>query len=85
MNFMTSVSSTKMDYASHYELIWKLTLSGAFSVKSFYGHLIAGEVNGGDFPAKKIWKAKATPRVALFCFYATKECILTLEKLVRRR
>lgn len=39
----------KNDHNSDDEPVWKLTSSEIFSVKSFYGHLIAGEVSSGDF------------------------------------
>lgn len=65
---------------------WKLNKSGRFTVSYFYRYLTSGNGLGSNtFSFRTIWKANATPRITfLFAWEAAKECILTVENLMRR-
>jgi hypothetical protein len=55
-------------------LIWKLTNSGAFSVKSFYLAMQFNEV----VPYKFMWKVKIPLRIKTFLWLMLKKSILTI-------
>lgn len=58
---------------------------GEFTVKSCY-ELLMGEndTRMECFPVKQIWKAQALPRIAFFAYEASRECILTIDNLMKR-
>lgn len=62
-------------------LIWRLTKSGVFSVKSFYRALM---IQGSGFPFKRIWKFKIPPRVTVFLWLLLKNSVLTKDNLLKR-
>lgn len=43
-----------------------------------------GHIRLDCFSTKQIWKIQAPPRIALFAWEAGKECILTIDNLMRR-
>lgn len=49
------------------------------------GTLIAGKVDGGTFPAKKIERSKATLRIMFFAWKAANAYILTLHELISEK
>lgn len=67
------------------KLIWSLNSNGSFTVKFFYKHLAGHNCSERmDFPAKMIWRTKAPPRVSFFAWEASKDCILTIDNLMKR-
>ena len=59
------------------KLLWKLTLNGVFDVRSFYNSL-------SDPPGKCIWSVKVPKRVSFFLWTSARDCILTIDNLVKR-
>lgn len=57
---------------------------GFFSVKSFYKWLFKCKSDAIKIPYKQIWKVKVPPWVSFFVWEASRECILTIDKLRRR-
>lgn len=67
------------------KLTWLLESSGSFRVKSFYNHLVGhNSVEKKVFPAKMIWRANAPTKVSFFAWEASKECILTIDKIMKK-
>lgn len=67
------------------QLVRKLRKQRDYSVKSFYRHLTRGkDVKLLIFLVKQIWKTKAPPRITFFAWEASRECIPTIDKLMRR-
>lgn len=66
------------------KVVWKLKKDDKFTVKSFYEHWVKRDGDGGRFPAMQIWKVKALPQIVFFACEASQECILTIDKLMRR-
>lgn len=64
--------------------VWKLKKDGIFTVKSFYHYLANNEGERVRFPDSQIWKVRAPPRITFFAWEAVQECILTIDKLMRR-
>lgn len=56
-----------------------------FSVRSFYQFLVGNMWNRRDyFLATQIWKTLAPQRIAFFAWETGRECILTIDKLMKR-
>jgi hypothetical protein len=62
-------------------LVWSLSKSGHFEVKSLYKALASQEVS--LFPWKSIWRVKASSRVSFFVWTTALEKILTHDNLRR--
>jgi hypothetical protein len=62
-------------------LIWTLSPSGVFSVKSFY----LAMQSCGSVPYKFLWKVKLPLRIKIFMWLVLKKSILTRDVLLKRR
>jgi hypothetical protein len=62
-------------------LVWRLTTSGSFSVKSMYADYMNGHT---IFLRKYIWKLKIPLKVRIFMWFLHKKVILTKDNLARR-
>lgn len=60
--------------------IWKLNARDIL----LYYHLPKRNDMCMDFPLKQILKVKASPRVGFFTWNTARECILTIDKLIKR-
>ena len=76
--FLTSIVVTNEGPDS---LRWKLSKDGVFDSRSFY--LALNNRSGVSFPWKRIWAAKAPPRVAFFIWTVAWGRILTCDNLMR--
>lgn len=67
------------------QLVWKHRKNRMFSVNSYYELLMGeGDSRFGCFPARRIWKAQAPPKVVFFAWEACRERILTINNLMKR-
>lgn len=64
--------------------VWKLEKDGIFTVKYFYDYLTNRVGEGVRFPTLQIRKVKAVPKIAFFAWEADQECIIIIDKLIRR-
>lgn len=63
------------------KLVWNLTKTGVFSVKSFYNALCVQQI---DIPLKKIWSFKILLKIKIFIWILLRGKILTKDNLFRR-
>lgn len=66
------------------QLVWTFTKSGQFNFRSFYTYLSKKEPIESRFPYWQILKVNAPLGVAFFAWEASRECILTTDRLKRR-
>jgi hypothetical protein len=64
------------------KLVWSLSKSGQFAVRSYYGALQVS--NRSKFPWKMIWGVKAPRRISFFLWTAARGKILTCDNLMKR-
>lgn len=64
---------------------WKLKQDGEFTVEFYYKYLVGREHDGiPNFLAHQSSKLKAPPMVAFFTWEASHECMLTIDKIMKR-
>jgi hypothetical protein len=62
--------------------VWKLNISGTFSVKLMYADIMNGHT---VFLRKYIWKIKVPPKIKIFMWFLYKKVILTKDNLAKRK
>ena len=64
------------------QLVWRLTTSGVFDVRSFYKLLASPTIDA--FPWEGIWRTKVPRRVSFFLWTAANDGILTIDSLIKK-
>ncbi|OVA08929.1 Reverse transcriptase zinc-binding domain [Macleaya cordata] len=64
------------------QMVWSLTKTGQYTVKSAYDHLTANDVS--FFPTKQIWFNKIPLKISFFMWTSYFNKILTLDNLKKR-
>jgi hypothetical protein len=83
-SFMTLLYSHTIRPGVVDSLWWTPSPKGIFEVRSFYSILVHPHPQG-NFPWKRVWKAKAPSRVAFFVWTAALGKILTIDNLRKRQ
>ena len=64
------------------QLVWRLTTSGVFDVRSFYKLLASPTIDA--FPWEGIWRTKVPRRVSFFLWTSANDGILTIDNLIKK-
>ena len=82
VNLMTIIHSARINPGKQDNLVWSLTKSVIFTVKSCYDKLMGGSVE--NFSRKLIWKNCIPSKISFFVWEVWWGKILTMEQLKKR-
>ena len=63
------------------QLVWRLTTSSVFDVRSFYNLLSSPTIDA--YPWECIWRTKVPKRVSFFLWTIANDGILTIDNLIK--
>ena len=82
LNLLAAIHGVRLNPDRIYNLVWSISKSGVFIVKSCYDKLMGGNVE--NFPIKLIWNNCIPTKISFFAWEVWWGKILTMEQLKKR-